>query len=98
MRRFALVAVIPIAFLGLPAASSVAAPTHPARSCGHVDQHGYYRMHISERGTSCHKARHVFQEFKGRGIRKSASPVPWVYGTAGPPFSVGRWTCTYTPE
>jgi hypothetical protein len=40
MRRFARLAVVPIAFLVLPSASS-AAPTHPARSCGHVDQHGY---------------------------------------------------------
>jgi hypothetical protein len=98
MRRVALLAVVPIALLALPAASPAAVPVHAARSCGHVDQHGYYRMHISVRGTSCHKARHVFQEFKRKGIPRSASPVPWVYGTAGSPFSVGAWTCTYTPE
>lgn len=98
MRRFALLAVMPIAFLALPLASSGAAPTRPARSCGHVDQHNYYRMHISVRGTSCRRAQDLFHAFRQHGIPKNAGPDPWVYETTGPPWSLGAWTCTYTPE
>lgn len=97
VRSFALLAVMSIAFLGWPDASPGAAPAHAARSCGHVDESNFYRTHIAVRGTSCHKARRLYRaltRFKGT----VPGPDPWVYGHAGPPFSLAGWTCRYTPE
>jgi hypothetical protein len=97
MRRLVPLAVLPIALLALPP-PSLGASSPSARSCGHHDEQNYYRMHISVRGTSCVRAHRVLHALHREGIPANAGPVPWRYGTAGPPFSLGAWTCTYTPE